>query len=739
VLANVGSEMRFFRDHRVRIVALLFGFAVVSVCYAVWIPAGEGVDEVAHFEYIRYLKEQRGLPVQPTEPGETLSVWMGHHPPLYYALNAILLAGQDTSHSDRVFRANPHFTWAENDGANGWNVMVHSGQDRFPGRGVIRAFFIVRLLGIVYGLITLFALYQATRCEFPEIGWLPFLATAVIAFNPSFIYMSSTVHHDILLAMWFALGAWWMMGYNRKRSTYSAVLAGILVGCAILTKISGVVLGLGVASVLVGRAIRERDWSAFWRDGLVAGGVAALLAGWWFVRNRVLYGDLLGWRAYSYVFHANLRPEPSLLLGLKEFFLQTSHNFWGGFGFMHITFPAIGRFFWIASAIVLVGWAVLWVRDRGFLKQHVLALLVAAVLLLGITGVYLRLATINLGAGHGRYLFPAAFSIGILLSVGVLGLVGPRKLKWVSIAISMGLFAYALWLPVTHLLPKYAPPETVDALPSTAHATHQELGPGVYLVGYQMSTDAALVPGMGLEAMLYWQADTSVDAVADPFLEITLESPDGKILSSSQGWPTPSLPPDRWPEGKVVATSWDLYVPEMELPGVIELKAKAGREAESDTVLIAELLTAGGATETDPAELPGDLKVLFGDDLLLRGYELSTERAHPGETVAVTLFWQVESTPATDHTVFVHLLDESGQLVAQLDRPAGGAASPSSTWRAGQAWRDSYPVPLPADLPGGVYTLQVGMYDWPSLDRVPIAGTGQTTWPLGEVQVAVDG
>jgi hypothetical protein len=616
--------------------------------------------------------------------------------------------------------------------------MIHSGQDEFPGRGVIRAFFTIRLLGIVYGLVALFALYQAIRCEFPMVGWLPFLATAVIAFNPSFVYMSSTVHHDVLLAMWFALGAWWMMGYIQRRSPYGAVLAGILVGCAILTKLSGVVLGLGVATVIVARAIRERDWPAFWRDGLISGGVAALLAGWWFARNRVLYGDFVGWHAYSYVFHFNLRSEPSLLLGLKEFFLQSSRNFWGGFGFMHITFPAIGRFFWIATAIVLVGWAVLWVRDRGFFKQHVLALLVGAVLLLGITGVYLRFAAINLGAGHGRYLFPAAFSIGVLLSVGVLGLVGQRKLRWVSIAIAVGLFAYALWLPIFHLLPKYAPPETVDALPATAHATHQQLSPGVYLVGYEMNVEQPLVPGTGLEATLYWQADKSVDAVADPFLVVALETPSGEILSSNQGWPTPSLPPASWPEGKVVATRWKLHVPEMELPGVIELKAKVGRQAGTDAILITELLTAGGATKTEPGQLPTDLNMLFGDDLLLRGYELSAETAHPGETVAVTLFWQVESTPTTDHTVFVHLLDASGQLVAQLDRPAGGSASPTSTWREGQAWRDSYPVLLPANLPGGVYTLQVGMYDWPSLDRLPIAGLDQTTWPLGEIQVAVD-
>ena len=115
---------------------------------------------------------------------------------------------------------------------------------------------------------------------------------------------------------------------------------------------------------------------------------------------------------------------------------------------------------------------------------------------------------------------------------------------------------------------------------------------------------------------------------------------------------------------------------------------------------------------------------------------LSQAKTHkPNETVAVTLFWQVENSPDVDHTVFVHLLDSSDQLVAQLDRPAGSFASPTSTWHKGQAWRDSYPVLLPPGLPDGVYTLHIGMYNWPSLERLPISETDKDSWKLGEIHV----
>ncbi|MAT97029.1 MAG: hypothetical protein CL608_07800 [Anaerolineaceae bacterium] len=722
--------------HQAQLLIVLTSFTLLAICYVVWIPPGEGVDEVAHFAYVRYVKEQQRLPAQPTQTGDPISVSMGHHPPLYYVLNALLIAGQDTSNFDQVFRPNPHFTWIENDGRNGWNVMIHAGQDELAGNGneVIRAFFMVRLMGTLFGLITLFALFQAMYQAFPQVYWLPFLATIFIAFNPSFIFMSTTIHHDILQAMWFALGTWWMMHYLQQDATSSPLLAGVLVGCAILTKISGIVLGLGVAAVIIMQAIRKQSWSLFWHDGLISSGTAALIAGWWFVRNFILYGDFLGWNAYSYVFHFNLRSEPSIQAGIREFFDQASRNFWGGFGFMHITFPEIGRLLWLGTAVVLLGWIILWFRDRKFLLQHVPVFTASTILFVSLLGVYLRFSAINLGAGHGRYLFPAAFSIGMLLSIGVMGLVGQDLLKWAAPIAAAFFFGYALWLPIVHILPKYEPPTMLDTLPDTTQTVRKEISPGVSLIGYDISANQPLMPGMGLDITLYWQA-TAEESLSDPFVLFTLTKPDGDILSSSEGWPTPSLPPDSWPIDKIMVSQTSLYVPEVELPGEIFINAQATNMVGEATITVTKLQTVGGASQITPTELPDNVNVLFNNELRLRGYQTFAEEYQPNETVNVTLFWQVEKTPTADHTLFVHLLDASGQLIAQLDRPAGGITSPTSTWREGETWRDTYPVPLPANMPNGQYTLQIGMYDWPSLERLPIANTNEDSWELGEIVV----
>jgi hypothetical protein len=72
----------------------------------------------------------------------------------------------------------------------------------------------------------------------------------------------------------------------------------------------------------------------------------------------------------------------------------------------------------------------------------------------------------------------------------------------------------------------------------------------------------------------------------------------------------------------------------------------------------------------------------------------------------------------TRYSVFVHLLDEAGQVRGQRDRiPAAGAA-PTTGWIAGQIVVDAYEVPLARDAPGGTYRIEVGMYNAQDMTRL---------------------
>ena len=60
------------------------------------------------------------------------------------------------------------------------------------------------------------------------------------------------------------------------------------------------------------------------------------------------------------------------------------------------------------------------------------------------------------------------------------------------------------------------------------------------------------------------------------------------------------------------------------------------------------------------------------------------------------------------YTVFVHLLEPAGQVLAQDNSEP---ARPTSGWVPGEYVTDPHDIPLPLELPPGDYVVEVGMYD----------------------------
>jgi uncharacterized membrane protein len=126
----------------------------------------------------------------------------------------------------------------------------------------------------------------------------------------------------------------------------------------------------------------------------------------------------------------------------------------------------------------------------------------------------------------------------------------------------------------------------------------------------------------------------------------------------------------------------------------------------------------------DDQELQPDhsLQANLGDLMTLYGYAVSPVKN--GE-VEVTLYWQAAADIPVDYSVFVHLVDEKGQLVAQHDsQPWWEVSVPTSTWKPGEKVLDRHTLSLPANLPPGTYRLQVGVYYWETLERLPVLENG---------------
>lgn len=119
-----------------------------------------------------------------------------------------------------------------------------------------------------------------------------------------------------------------------------------------------------------------------------------------------------------------------------------------------------------------------------------------------------------------------------------------------------------------------------------------------------------------------------------------------------------------------------------------------------------------------PFEAPHPARSSFNDEVELHGYALSNDALQPGETLTVMLFWERRGNVSEDYHVFVHLLDEDNQMWGQHDGLPLLGIYPSSRWADGLLLPDPHDVPVSPDIPSGRYRLAVGMYRWPSLERL---------------------
>lgn len=101
------------------------------------------------------------------------------------------------------------------------------------------------------------------------------------------------------------------------------------------------------------------------------------------------------------------------------------------------------------------------------------------------------------------------------------------------------------------------------------------------------------------------------------------------------------------------------------------------------------------------------------------------ESAAPGRPVTVLVLWRALAPIHEDFTAFIHVLDASGQLVAQSDTQPLNGRYPTSQWSAGVHVGDQMTIQLPAALPPGLYEMRLGLYHQPDAARLQVSQAHQ--------------
>jgi len=246
----------------------------------------------------------------------------------------------------------------------------------------------------------------------------------------------------------------------------------------------------------------------------------------------------------------------------------------------------------------------------------------------------------------------------------------------------------------------------------------------------QLTLLSARVEGSDLQAGapltldLYWQGGA---ATAEASVTINLVNDQ----NSTQVWTGVLAPGAQWPAGEVICRRLRLHLPNDVATGDYRLEI-----AQPTLNVPFHNLTIHPSTRN--FALPARLTTVWAtlrEEIMLVGYTVA-----PASTALdVSLIWQAQVAPPTSYTVFVHLLDATGQIVAQSDA-LPGAGYTTDRWVAGEVVADTHQLTLPENLAPGLYHLAAGMYDPISGQRLVAADkNGQALVDgvvmLGEVQL----
>jgi len=127
--------------------------------------------------------------------------------------------------------------------------------------------------------------------------------------------------------------------------------------------------------------------------------------------------------------------------------------------------------------------------------------------------------------------------------------------------------------------------------------------------------------------------------------------------------------------------------------------------------------------ESDPPQSAHPLGVHLNEGIALQGYDLYITRDAPEMViprVGVFLYWQATQPISRSYKVFVHILNADGRLIAQDDSLPVLWTYPTDVWEAGEIVVDFHSIVLPTDVTPGTYTVQAGMYEEQTMQRLSV-------------------
>jgi 4-amino-4-deoxy-L-arabinose transferase-like glycosyltransferase len=325
--------------------------------------------------------------------------------------------------------------------------------------GIERDYLATRMSSVFFGIIFVSLFYLFLKKIFKNNNFLVYSTLVSTIFIPQVTYIFAYVNQEayslassvflILVSFIF-----WQISLKKLEKKYFLLL-GFSVAVHLFSKPNFYLLFLVPLMILVFKFWQEKYFPI--KNLLVSAILVFLLSGWFFIRNWILYKDLIGLKTFQEFYQKNFVTRTFSQAGWNFYDMlfkskwleETLSSFYGRFGYMTIEIDPTMQ--WIFRGFLFLGLVGLLKKLSeikkvklfwgNYLPYTIFSFLIPINIFLSLwNSLYFDFQN------QGRYLFPILIPLMVLVNKGIFGLVkNEESQKNVAIAIITGSILLNFW------------------------------------------------------------------------------------------------------------------------------------------------------------------------------------------------------------------------------------------------------------------------------------------------------
>lgn len=378
---------------------LLSAVFLTCLIWTIVIPYNEAPDEYTHFDVAQFIALNNRFPVFGKD--ENMAVSKYEIPGVVLKYNA-------------SYSAMPPLAY-----------IWQAGFIKILNFDLQNLYISARIANIFLAVIFVFLIFKLSRKLFEKKYQQVFFMFLAIL-TPQIIFTFSYVNSDGVLLVFTALIWYWILRFLKQTSLSfkESILFGATIGLAVLTRYNIGPLLIIAAIFFIRQNKFYKSYKPKIMSLILTGGTALLTGGWWYVRNLLIYKDILATKNFWQTYHMIYPPQelgkafytPFYILVKTDWLWRTWQSLWAVFGWNNLLLPEF--FYRVLLSLFILSLTFLFLSWEKLSKKEKNLSILSLLVLFSSLGLSLWQSLNYAFQPQGRYLFPAWPALIYLFLIG---------------------------------------------------------------------------------------------------------------------------------------------------------------------------------------------------------------------------------------------------------------------------------------------------------------------------------